>query len=64
MEDVDSVSASSLLLTVILAQSGLTIYEQSLETEDGVLLASNMVALRLQWYSLYVPMHKEGAGEM
>lgn len=64
MEDVDSVSASSLLLTVILAQSGLTIYEQSLETEDGVLLASNVVAVRLQSYSLYVPVHKEGTGEM
>lgn len=64
MEDLDLVSASLHLLSVILAQSDLPISEQSLETEHGALLPSNLVAVRLQWNSLYVPMHKEGAREM
>ena len=63
MEDLDSGSASPLLSSVILAQSDLAISEQSLETEDGVLLAANPVAVRLQWYGRYVPVRKEGAEE-
>lgn len=64
MEELDSVSASLHFSSMILAQGALTISGQFVETECGVLLPSNPVAVRLQRYGLYVPVRKEGAGEM
>lgn len=59
--DLDSVSVSPHLLSVILAQSRLAISEQSLGTEGGVPLPSNLVAIRLR--SMY-PCVKKVLGEM